>query len=772
MYPLLEPYNLPPAEPVFGLPQAQDLVSSRLTNFAENARVQKGYLQSGNFVSGEIGWQIKSNGDAEFQNVNIGVKNISINSTQSVQTAINTLNTAGGGILHLKAGTYVITSPIVLYSNIRIEGESYSTVTLYFSAGANNITMTGTNVYTTGTISSIAGGVNVTGSGTTWTSAMVGRQLFISNRWYVISAFVSTTAITLASGYADGPTYSGTYRIASPITDVELIDLTLTGSTTTAIVGTDVRDILWQDVIIPANNKGFALTSFMNITPIRVAAVSNTSNGYELTNGSFFNATQVAAISNGGHGALLNGLSSCPFNFSAANANTTDGFNCTDVDKCLFAVEASGNGGQGIEFVSGCDNNFINNALITSNVSDGIKLTATSDSNTIGSSLNLLSNGGYGINIAASTCDTNAVISPIFSGNTSGPYLDNGTGTIFILSNSVSTGNQDIFGDGSDGTVTISGNTTLTTDMFYDTLTVNSSIILNTGGFIVFVKNTLTNNGTIQRTPNAGASGSTATDQNGAAGGGAGAALASGTLFGSNQGQSGNTGGTGELAVGQNGGAGVGATGASRALVTTATAASSAGGNGGAGSVSAGGTGGAGATGGTPTPAVRLKPRVAPMLIFATEAGSASFLQGGAGSASGGAGAGGGGNGVNRGGGGGGSGGSGSSGGIVVVAARNIVNAGTISAPGGASGAGGNGAAGQGANAGGGGGGTGGVGTAGGVLGIIYSSLTNSGTINAPAGAVGAAGTGGASGGGAGNAGSNGSAGAAGPAGIVITLQV
>jgi hypothetical protein len=49
-----------------------------------------------------------------------------------------------------------------------------------------------------------------------------------------------------------------------------------------------------------------------------------------------------------------------------------------------------------------------------------------------------------------------------------------------------------IFGDGSDGTVSISGTTTLTRDMKYDTLTITGTGRLKTAGWRVLVKNTLT----------------------------------------------------------------------------------------------------------------------------------------------------------------------------------------------------------------------------------------------------------------------------------------
>lgn len=44
------------------------------------------------------------------------------------------------------------------------------------------------------------------------------------------------------------------------------------------------------------------------------------------------------------------------------------------------------------------------------------------------------------------------------------------------------------FGDGSDGDVTISSNTNLIRDMFYNNLTVNTGIVLNPSGFAIYVK--------------------------------------------------------------------------------------------------------------------------------------------------------------------------------------------------------------------------------------------------------------------------------------------
>jgi len=59
------------------------------------------------------------------------------------------------------------------------------------------------------------------------------------------------------------------------------------------------------------------------------------------------------------------------------------------------------------------------------------------------------------------------------------------------------TGNDSIYGNGSDGNVVIASNTTLSRDMYYNNLTINNETRLNTSGYRVFVKDTLTLNGNI-----------------------------------------------------------------------------------------------------------------------------------------------------------------------------------------------------------------------------------------------------------------------------------
>ena len=260
-----------------------------------------------------------------------------------------------------------------------------------------------------------------------------------------------------------------------------------------------------------------------------------------------------------------------------------------------------------------------------------------------------------------------------------------------------------LYGDGSDGNVTISSNTTITRDMYYENLTVNPTFTLRTGGFRVAVRDTLT----VSATATMGHPG------------------APGVLDVEGAGASGGILGTG--ADGGGGNKGNGTNGVDRN--------NSGGGSGGTGG---NGSSGSGGTGGSATPIADLDGgfRTTPLALIGVAikpagGGSGQSVRGGAG----GGGAGGSGGPGSPGGGGGGG------GGYCIITAKTLVNNGTISAAGGA------GAPGTATATGGGGGGGGGI------LILISGSKSGSGITTAAGGA------GGASGGGVGTPGTAGTAG-------------
>ena len=251
-----------------------------------------------------------------------------------------------------------------------------------------------------------------------------------------------------------------------------------------------------------------------------------------------------------------------------------------------------------------------------------------------------------------------------------------------------------LLGDGSDGDVVISSNTTLTSDKYYNNLIIQgTSTVLTTGGYRIFCKNKFENNGYLRRNGNNGANG--AFDS----GGTGGAALTAGSL----------------------GVSGTGADGGNSPVTSSdgESLTSCLGGAGGNGGVTAADNAGTGGTATQPKTGYRTLTDI--VNLFDNNAGI--LIKGGAGG-------GGGAYASNDYGGGGG----GSGAGIILVSAKVLINNGTIEVLGGN---GGDGADQGDPNPDGAGGGGGG----GGVIGLLYAQFINSGTMSILGGAAGIRGT-------------------------------
>ena len=290
---------------------------------------------------------------------------------------------------------------------------------------------------------------------------------------------------------------------------------------------------------------------------------------------------------------------------------------------------------------------------------------------------------------------------PSTSGS-SGQFLTtDGSANLSWSTPTFSSGGLSIYGNGTDGDVIVAGDTTLTSDMYYNDLTINSGVNLCSNGYRVFVKGTLTLNGKIHNNGSAGSGSS----------GGSGANKA--TL------------GSGAV---KNGATSSGAT-VGQTVSAENYCAGGSGGAGGTGIYNGGAGGSAQAISSIYGGKSILYNSVQAIMGGLFLAGDVAYKING-----GNAGGSGGGDATNYGGGGGGAGGG------VLVCAKTITGSGSIEAKGG------NGAAGTGGNAGGGGAGGGGF------VVVISDSDISSLTINVDGGI-------GGSGAGSGSAGGNGSVG-------------
>jgi len=96
-----------------------------------------------------------------------------------------------------------------------------------FSWLYGNLSFITVKPYTAGTVEVTEGSATITGTDTVWVEGMVGRKFYCGNATYVISAFVSTTELTLSTVYAGDSgsglaykIYQDEYSLASDVEDV------------------------------------------------------------------------------------------------------------------------------------------------------------------------------------------------------------------------------------------------------------------------------------------------------------------------------------------------------------------------------------------------------------------------------------------------------------------------------------------------------------------------------------------------------------------------
>jgi hypothetical protein len=107
---------------------------------------------------------------------------------------------------------------------------------------------------------------------------------------------------------------------------------------------------------------------------------------------------------------------------------------------------------------------------------------------------------GTGPGSTAVTLTNSAVIGKVLTGLTLGTGTILSTDTILqAFGKLINKGNAGFFPTATDGSPTISSDTTLIRDMYYDTLTIDFGSTLFTNGFRVFARTAIICNGTIDR---------------------------------------------------------------------------------------------------------------------------------------------------------------------------------------------------------------------------------------------------------------------------------
>lgn len=366
---------------------------------------------------------------AVFGTFNIGGQVKTVDTFAEIQTALDAVSAAGGGTVYLESGTYTFTTDISVPAGVKLSGVARDAVIL--DVDAYTLKLTGSDAYSTGTVTINDGDTTVVGSGTTWTSAMVGREILLNGFYYEITARTDNTHITIAGGYA-GPNLAGaSYVLATVNHNPEINRLTVIGGTGAGVTCIYCFEPNINDVVVTGCTTGIDMDYtvypllFTTCEENGVNANLNYVFGFEARFSAFDYSTS-------GAGLVLTNSGNATFFDSSATGNTGNGVSITSCSNIAFLSTTWGtNGGHGVEMISGnTDLQFVA-ANPIGNTGDGYKLTATSDRVSI-STCSITDNGGYGVNIAASTCDNNTIVAPSFSGNTSGTISDSGADTVII----------------------------------------------------------------------------------------------------------------------------------------------------------------------------------------------------------------------------------------------------------------------------------------------------------------------------------------------------
>lgn len=358
-----------------------------------------------------------------------GQKIITVSVGGNIQDAIEQIDRDGGGIVQLQNGIHKPNNNLTMHDNVYLSGQNAESTIIDFASQAYGICILGSNNYSTGTVSVTNNSQTIEGSGTTWTSAMVGRKIMLNGLWYAISAFTDADTITIAAPYG-GVTLSGaTYMIATTIEDVKVSDLSVKGSAGSAITVLYGNEYWSRDVRIQTSVIGLNQDYCSNTTAIALDFVACYS-ALDFDNVHYTVINESGSLDAlTGDGFNLNACTNSSINSCFILNSAANGISFTDCDSIAVnsgvAVE---NGGKGMELVSGNSSIISTTFKAKNNASDGIKLTATSDEcEFIGCRAE--ANGGYGINIAAATDNNNTITSNILKNNVSGAFNDSGTDT-------------------------------------------------------------------------------------------------------------------------------------------------------------------------------------------------------------------------------------------------------------------------------------------------------------------------------------------------------
>ncbi len=364
--------------------------------------------------------------------VSVGGASLTIDNTKDIQTFLDYVYESGGGILNLQPGTYTLTADLNIPEGVTLQGLSRDNCIIDCNTDYS-VKIIGSDAYADGTVTINQGDTSLIGSGTAWTSDMIGQNIYLGKDgdffWYGIEDVVDATTITLDQPLTGTDLAGDTYTIATIVTNAHLSKVTVINSAAAGVKFQYTMETNVDDIYV--TGCGIGLDFDQVLFPLALySLIGNGINmdwnevcGFEIR-------FSIASDSTAGAGIVMTSCGNATSFDSGITGNLGNGLSMTNCSGIAFvSMDFSANGGAGVEFISGCHNNMFTNINPTRNTGDGYKFTATANDNIINAGT-IQGNGGYGVNIVDVTSENTIISSNNFADNTSGAVNDLGTTTL------------------------------------------------------------------------------------------------------------------------------------------------------------------------------------------------------------------------------------------------------------------------------------------------------------------------------------------------------
>lgn len=324
-------------------------------------------------------------------------------------TSIAAAFNAGHKTVFVNSGTYVESSDILIPEDGGLVGEAAGSVIIVLTSGAK-IKIDGSARFVTGgTLAINNGSTSVTGTGTTFTSLLVGDYIDLNGVWHEIATITSNTALTVLRTYR-GRNVSGYVSTGqSMIKGASLINIVVANATTRAIEITQAAHVVFMNSLLvncgEAGEGAIRVYRSYGVSVNNVVVEDAVAHGIVIDFSRAVRFEATACRNCNGNGFYLKSKTRVAiFDTCVSVQNQSDGWQIGDgtVDDSPSEVlitdsQSLQNNGIGIDIAAQSTQVVVDSTLACGNGSHGINVQATA---TVVQSCMVKQNGGTGVVMA------------------------------------------------------------------------------------------------------------------------------------------------------------------------------------------------------------------------------------------------------------------------------------------------------------------------------------------------------------------------------------